>query len=108
MSRESFRIPSGTPEDRPRSQRAARSSEDAVRAELRAALHDLADSLLSQAPRAQLLDAIRHAWVLADLGDVEEGLLRKLLRSLQRELMAQLPVNGSHYANQLTFLATKL
>ena len=73
--------------------------EEAVRAELRALLYDLADSLLDHADRAQLQDAIRHAWVLADLADMEEGLVRMVLRNLARDLQGS--EDRAHYARQI-------
>jgi hypothetical protein len=111
MPQEPLRLPDGRPEPGPalpRAPRARLSPEAAVRGELRSALHDLADALLSDAPRANLLDAIRHAWILADLADLDEGLPRTLLRNLQRELMGQAPINPAHYVDQLTFAASKV
>jgi hypothetical protein len=83
---------------------------DATRAELRALLHELSDALFSSSNgRHVLLDGIRHAWVLADLADVREGLVRTLLRNLQRDL-AQRPAEceRAYFARQLTSAADQL
>jgi hypothetical protein len=111
MPQEPLRLPDGRPEPGPPTSRAARprlSPEAAVRSELRVALHELADALLNDAPRSSLLDAIRHAWILADLADVDDGLPRTLLRNLQRDLMGQSAIEPVQYANQLTFAASKV
>ena len=63
---------------------------DRTRAELRAALQDLTDLLLDPGNHRQvILDGIRHAWILADLAEVGEGVLRTVLRNLQHDLHSQ-------------------
>lgn len=63
-------------------------------------LHGLSDALLEGVPPEQLQDAVRHAWVLADLGEVDEGLVRTLLRNLGRDLRTG-GLDRSYYARQL-------
>lgn len=65
----------------------------AVRAELRAALSDLSETLLegSRPELHRLNDALVHTWILTDLADLEEAeqsLVRGVLRGLQRDLDA--------------------
>lgn len=82
----------------------------ALRAELRSALHDLTDLLLEGGNhRHVLLDGIRHAWVLADLADVGDGVLRGLLSDLQRKL-ADRPgeVDRPYFARHITGAADQL
>ena len=82
----------------------------ALRAELRSALHDLSDLLLQGGNhRHVILDGIRHAWVLADLADVEDGVLRALMSDLQRKL-SQSPaeVDRTYYARSLSGAADHL
>jgi hypothetical protein len=83
---------------------------DATRAELRALLYDLADQLLtSRNGRHVMLDGIHHAWVLADLADVGEGLARTVLRNLQRDLNDRpVSLDRGYFAAQLTNAADHL
>lgn len=81
--------------------------EAAVRGELRGLIYDLSDQLLEGGERAALQDAVRHAWLLADLGRVEGGLLRPLLRSLRRDLL-NATTDRTYYANQLQNAAAAL
>lgn len=92
----------------PARQPRAMSPAEATRAELRAALYDLADHLLDHADRPVLLDAIRHAWILTDLAEVGEGLVRVCLRNLQRDLQAGQTVAYQAVAQQLTRAADGL
>jgi hypothetical protein len=82
----------------------------AVRAELRAALHDLSDLLLTPGNhRHVLLDGIRHATALADLAGVAEGLLRADLGTLERELATRpAEVDRAQYARQISAAADRL
>jgi hypothetical protein len=80
----------------------------AVRTELRGVLYDLADALLVHAARPELLEAIRHAWVLADLAELDAGLVRTLLRNLQRDLRGEGSLDSVFFANQLNGAADKL
>lgn len=81
----------------------------AVRAELRGALHDLAELLLTPGHhRHVLVDGIRHALILADLAGVDEGILRTLLRNLQRDLAGAAAVERGYFAQQLTIAADRL
>ncbi|MBW3630154.1 MAG: hypothetical protein KY464_12750 [Gemmatimonadetes bacterium] len=82
----------------------------ALRAELRLALHDLSDLLLEGGNhRHVILDGIRHAWILADLADVGDGVLRALMSDLQRKL-ADRPadVDRAHFARHMTGAADQL
>jgi hypothetical protein len=83
---------------------------EATLAELRAALYDLADQLLTRGVgRHVLLDGIRHAWVLGDLGDLPEGPARDVLRGLQRDL-SQRPaeLDRAFFAEQLNAVADRI
>ena len=83
---------------------------DATRAELRALLYELSDQLLtSRNGRHVLLDGIRHACVLSDLADIREGLLRTVLRNLQRDLSEHpVSLDRGYFAAQLTSAADHL
>ena len=82
----------------------------AVRAELRAALHDLADLLLAPGNhRHVLLDGIRHATALADLAGVAEGILRADLRTLERDLATRpAEVDRGYHAQRISAAADRL
>lgn len=79
----------------------------ALRAELRAALHELADALHAHEGRHRHLDAVRHAWILADLADTPEGPVRAGLRELARHLRARNGYDPAYHANQLTLAADR-
>lgn len=81
---------------------------DAVRAELRAALRDISDALLDGIGRHRLHDAVRHAWILADLAEIGEGPVRAVLRDLARELRGGTPTDSTGLANQTTRAADQL
>lgn len=83
-------------------------SSAALRTELRTALHELADTLLEHGGRHRHLDAVRHAWILADLADVGEGPVRIALRELARQLRAGDGHDPAHHANLLTLAADRL
>lgn len=80
----------------------------AVRADLRAALAELADELLEEVGTERLVDAVRHAWMLAYLAEVGEGPLRGALRSLLHDLRAGGPVDAPLYARQLILLSDQI
>ena len=83
---------------------------EATLAELRAALYDLADQLLTRGVgRHVLLDGIRHAWVLADLTELGEGPARSVLRDLQRELSRRpAELHRGLFAERLNLAADQL
>lgn len=63
----------------------------AVRAELRAGLHDLSDQLLSGAADRLILDALRHLHpllTLAELDDATRDQVRELLVALGAQVLA--------------------
>ena len=81
----------------------------AIRAELRAVVHDLAELLLAPgSQRHVLIDGIRHALALADLAGIPPGVLRTLLRNLQRDLAGKAPIDHGYFAAQLTSAADRL
>ena len=83
---------------------------EATRAELRALLYDLSDQLLSSGHgRHVLLDGVRHALALAELASIPPGVLRTVLRNLQRDLVQHpASVDRHYFAAQLTTAADHL
>jgi hypothetical protein len=80
----------------------------AVRAELQSVLSELVDSLLAYSHPVLLLDAIRHAWVLADLAALEDGRVHATLHDLQNEIRHQPFFDGRWFAEQIADLAESL
>ena len=77
----------------------------AVRQDLRSALLDLSDLLLQDGVvRHRALDAVRHAWILADLAELDHRQVHDLLH----DLGAALRDDGGdrpYFANQLAIVA---
>jgi hypothetical protein len=80
----------------------------AVRWELQSVLSELGDALLAYSHPALLLDAIRHAWVLADLAALEDQSVHSVLHDLQNEIRHQPFFDGRWYAERVAELARSL
>lgn len=81
---------------------------DAVLEELRSALRDLSEALLEGVGREMLVNALVHAWVLADLAELDQGRTRSLLRGLRDDLRVQGVADPQFYAQQLALAADRL
>jgi hypothetical protein len=80
----------------------------AVRSELQSVLSELGEALLAYSHPALLLDAIRHAWILADLSALEDQTVHSLLHDLQNEIRHQPFFDGRWYAERVADLARSL
>ena len=82
---------------------------DAVRSELRLALHDLSDVLQDRGYEpAQVMDAVRHASILADLAEVRDGVVPLLLRNLEHDLSGHKNLEAHFFATELASAANRM
>ena len=73
------------------------------------ALHDLSDELQDETrERGRLIDAVRHASLLADLAEVRDGMVPLLLRNLEHELEGEKKVERSYFADELGSAANRM
>ena len=73
------------------------------------ALHDLSDVLQDQSYEpGRLIDAVRHASVLADLAEVRDGVVPLLLRNLEHDLEGEKSLERSYFADELGSAANRM
>ena len=82
---------------------------DAVRTELRSALHDLADLLVEPGPHPyRVLNSIRHLWALSHLAVLEDHRkerVHELLHELGNAVVSREPIDRHAFANRLIVAA---